>query len=880
MDKYNVTGMSCSACSSRVEKAVSKVDGVTVCQVNLLTNSMMVDGTASSQAIIDAVQAAGYGASPASSGAGSSGSRTDKIAGEDETDRAFANMKKRMWSSIIILIPLMYISMGHMMWNWPLPSFFDGNHVAMGLAQMLLTILVMVINQKFFVSGFKGVIHGAPNMDTLVAMGSGASFIYSVYVLFAMTAAQTSGDMDRVMTLMHDFYFESAAMILALITVGKTLETYSKGRTTDALKGLMNLAPKTAVLIRDGEEVEVSIDEVQVGDIFAVKPGESIPVDGVVLEGDSAVDESALSGESIPVDKSEGSRVSAATINQSGYLKCRATQVGADTILSKIINMVSDAAASKAPIAKLADKVSGVFVPVVIAIAIVTMIVWAIAGKEVGYILARGISVLVISCPCALGLATPVAIMVGNGIGAKHGVLFKTATALEEMGKTGIVVLDKTGTITKGEPVVTDVIASSGITDRDLTKKAAALESYSEHPLAKAVVNYWREKTDNAGHSDDAGSLAVKEFKAVAGNGLSAVVDGRHTVGGNRKYIETFVKVGDDMAAPAEKLELQGKTPMYFAESKDGGKDYRLLGIIAVADVVKDDSRDAIKQIQDMGMSVVMLTGDNERTAQAIGKQVGVDRVIAGVMPDGKEAVVRDLMEQANVIMVGDGINDAPALTRANIGVAIGAGTDIAIDAADVVLMKSELTDVAAAIRLSMATLRNIKENLFWAFIYNIIGIPLAAGVWIPIFGWTLNPMFGALAMSLSSFCVVTNALRLNLTDIYDKNKRYRIKDKYRVNGSSETGMSDVAAAGDESVNDMEENKEDGNMTKTMKIEGMMCGHCEARVKKALEALAEVDSAEVSHEAGTAVVTLNQSVDDSVLSKAVEDQDYKVLSVE
>ena len=879
MDKYNVTGMSCSACSSRVEKAVSKVDGVTVCQVNLLTNSMMVDGTASSQAIIDAVQAAGYGASPVSSGTGSSGANTAKIAGEDETDRAFANMKKRMWSSIIILIPLMYISMGHMMWNWPLPSFFDGNHVAMGLAQMLLTILVMVINQKFFVSGFKGVIHGAPNMDTLVAMGSGASFIYSVYVLFAMTAAQTAGDMDRVMTLMHDFYFESAAMILALITVGKTLETYSKGRTTDALKGLMNLAPKTAVLLRDGEEVEVSIDEVQVGDIFAVKPGESIPVDGVVLEGDSAVDESALSGESIPVDKSEGSHVSAATINQSGYLKCRATQVGADTILSKIINMVSDAAASKAPIAKLADKVSGVFVPVVIAIAIVTMIVWAIAGKEVGYILARGISVLVISCPCALGLATPVAIMVGNGIGAKHGVLFKTATALEEMGKTGIVVLDKTGTITRGEPVVTDVIAASGITDRDLTKKAAALESYSEHPLAKAVVNYWREKTaDSSDHVNTAGGLDVKEFKAVAGNGLSAVVDGRHTVGGNRKYIETFVKVGDDMAAPAEKLELQGKTPMYFAESKDGGKDYRLLGIIAVADVVKDDSRDAIKQIQDMGMSVVMLTGDNERTAQAIGKQVGVDRVIAGVMPDGKEAVVRNLMEQANVIMVGDGINDAPALTRANIGVAIGAGTDIAIDAADVVLMKSELTDVAAAIRLSMATLRNIKENLFWAFIYNIIGIPLAAGVWIPIFGWTLNPMFGALAMSLSSFCVVTNALRLNLTDIYDKNKRYRIKDKYRVSSSSEAGLSN--AAGDESMNDMEEHKEDGNMTKTMKIEGMMCGHCEARVKKALEALAEVDSAEVSHEAGTAVVTLNQSVDDSVLSKAVEDQDYKVLSVE
>lgn len=878
MDKYNVTGMSCSACSSRVEKAVSKVDGVTLCQVNLLTNSMMVDGTASSQEIIDAVQTAGYGASPVSSGNGKAGANTAKIAEEDETDKAFANMTKRMWSSIVILIPLMYISMGHMMWNWPLPSFFDGNHVAMGLAQMLLTILVMIINQKFFVSGFKGMIHGAPNMDTLVAMGSGASFIYSVYVLFAMTAAQTAGDMDRVMTLMHDFYFESAAMILALITVGKTLETYSKGRTTDALKGLMNLAPKTAVLLRDGKEVEVSIDEVQVGDVFAVKPGESIPVDGIVIEGDSAVDESALSGESIPVDKSEGSHVSAATINQSGYLRCRATQVGADTILSKIINMVSDAAASKAPIAKLADKVSGVFVPVVIGIAIVTMIVWAVAGKEAGYILARGISVLVISCPCALGLATPVAIMVGNGIGAKHGVLFKTAAALEEMGKTGIVVLDKTGTITKGEPVVTDVIAASGITDRELIKKAVALESYSEHPLAKAVVSYWREKTNNTGHLDAAGSLEIKEFKAVAGNGLSAVVDGRHTVGGNRKYIETFARVSDDMSAPAEKLELQGKTPMYFAERKDGEKDYRLLGIIAVADVVKDDSRDAIKQMQDMGMSVVMLTGDNERTAKAIGMQVGVDRVIAGVMPDGKEAVVRELMEQANVIMVGDGINDAPALTRANIGVAIGAGTDIAIDAADVVLMKSELTDVAAAIRLSMATLRNIKENLFWAFIYNIIGIPLAAGVWIPIFGWTLNPMFGALAMSLSSFCVVTNALRLNLTDIYDKNKRYRIKDKYRVSSSPEEGLSN--AAGDGCTNDMKKHKEDGKMTKTMKIEGMMCGHCEARVKKALEALAEVESAEVSHETGTAVVTLCQSVDDSVLSKAVEDQDYKVLSVE
>ena len=859
MDKYNVTGMTCSACSARVEKAVSNVEGVTSCQVNLLTNSMMVDGTADSGTIVAAVEKAGYGASLA--GGRSAGGNTSHSggkssgSGESEADKEFGKMKKRLVASVIILIPLMYISMGHMMWNWPLPSFFDGNHVAMGLTQMLLTIIVMVINQRFFVSGFKGAIHGSPNMDTLVAMGSGASFIYSVYVLYAMTAAQTAGDGERVMTLMrgdmdavmsymHDFYFESAAMILALITVGKTLEAYSKGRTTDALKGLMDLAPKTAVLIRDGEEVTVDIDEVAVGDIFAVRPGESVPVDGVVLEGDSAVDESALSGESIPVDKTAGSRVSAATINQSGYLKCRATQVGADTALSKIIDMVSDAAATKAPIAKLADKVSGVFVPVVILIAFITMIVWIIVGKDAGYVLARGISVLVISCPCALGLATPVAIMVGNGIGAKHGILFKTATALEETGKSSIVVMDKTGTITKGEPVVTDILAAENVSGDELMQKAAALEKLSEHPLARAVVGYYSENYQTGDAQKDK-NYEVSDFKAVAGNGLMGSLNGRKIIGGNMDYIKGYADVPETMKDSAEKVSQQGKTPMFFAEETDG--DYRVLGIIAVADTVKEDSAEAISQLQSMGLSVVMLTGDNERTAKAIGEQVGVDRVIAGVRPDGKESVVRDLMQKGHVIMVGDGINDAPALTRANIGIAIGAGTDIAIDAADVVLMKSELTDVPAAIRLSRATVKNIKENLFWAFIYNIIGIPLAAGVWIPIFGWTLNPMFGAFAMSLSSFCVVTNALRLNLTDIYDK--RYRIK-------------------------------EDKVMTKTMKIEGMMCGHCEARVKKSLEALDQVQEAVVSHETGTAVVTLKADVDDSVLKKTVEDQDYKVTSIQ
>lgn len=893
MDKYNVTGMSCSACSARVEKAVSKVDGVKVCQVNLLTNSMLVDGDATSSDIISAVEQAGYGASLADNAGKEVHDKGNST--QSESDAALAKMKTRLVASVVILIPLMYISMGHMMWNWPLPSFFDGNHIAMGLAQMLLTILVMVINQKFFVSGFKGAIHGAPNMDTLVAMGSGASFIYSVYVLFAMTAAQTAGDDARVMTLMHDFYFESAAMILALITVGKTLEAYSKGRTTDALKGLMDLAPKTAVLVRDGAEVTVGIDEVSVGDIFAVRPGESIPVDGVVIEGDSAVDESALSGESIPVDKSEGSRVSAATINQSGYLRCKATQVGADTALSKIINMVSDAAASKAPIAKIADKVSGVFVPVVIAIAVLTMIVWLIAGQDVGYALARGISVLVISCPCALGLATPVAIMVGNGMGAKHGILFKTATALEETGKTGIVVLDKTGTITKGTPVVTDIVPDAGTEKEELLRLAALLESRSEHPLAKAIVSEWIDDPAYKASIETNKDTDVKQFQAVPGNGLSGEIDGMTVIGGNKNYINRYVEISAELADQADRLSRQGKTPMFFAVAKSDDSESvkrneqkniiaRLLGIIAVADVVKDESKKAIEEMQQMGLSVVMLTGDNERTANAIGQQVGVDRVIAGVLPDGKEKVVRELMDDAHVIMVGDGINDAPALTRANIGIAIGAGTDIAIDAADIVLMKSSLLDVPAAIRLSMAAMRNIKENLFWAFIYNIIGIPLAAGVWIPIFGWTLNPMFGAFAMSLSSFCVVTNALRLNLADIYDKNNRYRIKAKYRSHMSGvkssepNRNIKDTDGAGNIDMKGM--NIMDKIMKKTMKIEGMMCGHCEARVKKCLEALPQVDSAEVSHEKGTAIVTLNAAVDDAVLTKTVEDQDYKVISVE
>lgn len=868
MDRYNVTGMTCSACSARVEKAVSGVEGVEVCQVNLLTNSMMVDGTAPASRIIEAVEKAGYGACLENAkmrGAGGSASQPEMTG----ADREFARMKTRLFLSVIILIPLMYMSMGHIMWGWPLPSFFDGNHVAMGIAQMLLAIAVMVINQRFFISGVKGALHGAPNMDTLVAMGSGASFVYSVYVLFAMTSAEVRGNERRVMELMHDFYFESAAMILALITVGKTLEAYSKGRTTDALKGLMELAPKKATIEKGGEQITVDIDDVVVGDIFVVKPGESIPVDGVVLGGSSAVDESALSGESIPVDKEEGSRVSAATINQSGFLRCRATNVGADTALSKIISMVSDAAATKAPIAKLADKVSGVFVPVVIAIALVTMLVWIFAGKDAGYVLARGISVLVISCPCALGLATPVAIMVGSGIGAKHQILFKTAVSLEETGKAGIVVVDKTGTVTKGEPVVTDVIAAGGCSEAELLRRAIALEMLSEHPLARAVVRYG----ESALETDGQKPCEVLDFEAVAGNGLSGMTDGRRTIGGNLNYVNQFADVDETIKRRADELANEGRTPMFFAgETDDGGM--RVFGIIAVADVVKEDSREAVEQLREMGFSVVMLTGDNERTAKAIGRQVGVDRVIAGVLPDGKEQVVRNLMEKAKVIMVGDGINDAPALTRADIGIAIGAGTDIAIDAADIVLMKNGLCDVPAAIRLSMATIRNIKENLFWAFIYNIIGIPLAAGVWIPVFGWTLNPMFGALAMSLSSFCVVMNALRLNLTDIYDKSKRYKIKDCYRA-----ADMEDDTQNDKDNDNIVKCEKEDSAMKKTMKIEGMMCGHCEARVKKCLEAIPGVQEAVVSHEAGTAVVSLANDVDDDTLKKAVEEQDYRVTDI-
>ena len=884
MDKYNVTGMSCSACSARVEKAVSKVDGVSTCQVNLLTNSMMVDGTASRDDIISAVEKAGYGASPADGGAQTKSSDKTSGGGQSESDAALSKMKIRLVASVIILIPLMYISMGHMMWNWPLPSFFDGNHVAMGLTQMLLTILVMIINQKFFVSGFKGAIHGAPNMDTLVAMGSGASFIYSVYVLFAMTAAQTAGDDAQVMTLMHDIYFESAAMILTLITVGKmlearskgkttvgkTLEAYSKGRTTDALKGLMDLAPKTAVLIRDGAEVAVGIDEVAVGDIFVVKPGESIPVDGIVLDGDSAVDESTLSGESIPVDKSKGSRVSAATINQSGYLKCRATQVGSDTALSKIINMVSDAAASKAPIAKIADKVSGVFVPVVIAIAVVTMIVWLIAGKEVGYALARGISVLVISCPCALGLATPVAIMVGNGMGAKHGILFKTATALEETGKTGIVVLDKTGTITKGTPVVTDIIPAEGITNERLIMLAAALEGRSEHPLAKAIVDEWN---DNPAYSDarETNDISVTQFRAAPGHGLSGVVDGIVMVGGNREYISESATITDEMDVQADMLAEQGKTPMFFAGKPESGNG-KVLGIIAVADVVKEESRKAVEEMQKMGLSIVMLTGDNERTAKAIGAQVGVDRVIAGVLPDGKEKVVRELMDDANVIMVGDGINDAPALTRANIGIAIGAGTDIAIDAADIVLVKSSLLDVPAAIRLSMAAMRNIKENLFWALIYNVICIPLAAGILYPAFGIKLSPVIGAAAMSLSSVCVVMNALRLRF-----------FKPDHGAEISAEQTAAAVSSdrkdheAADSAAAQPVQEKEAIRMEKTLKIEGMMCAHCQKHVHDALAKMDGVTDVTVDLEGGKADVKATHDIPEADFRKVIEDAGYELV---
>ena len=863
MEQYNVTGMSCAACSARVEKAVSKVPGVTGCSVSLLTNSMGVEGTASAQDIIRAVEASGYGASKKGSAKETSGSGASDYE-EMLRDKTTPLLKKRLIASLVLLIPLMYVSMGHMMWNWPLPSFFDGNHVAMGLVQLLLTVAIMVINQKFFVSGFKSLWHRAPNMDTLVALGATASFGYSVYALFAMTGAQVRGDMDAVMGYMHEFYFESAAMILTLITVGKMLEALSKGRTTDALKGLMKLAPKTATLLRDGQETEVSIDQVKIGDCFVVRPGENIPVDGVVTEGSSAVNESALTGESIPVDKAAGDTVSAATLNQSGFLTCEATRVGEDTTLSQIIQMVSDAAATKAPIAKVADRVSGVFVPAVITIAILTIIGWLLAGQSVGFALARGISVLVISCPCALGLATPVAIMVGNGMGAKHGIMFKTAVSLENAGKTEIVALDKTGTITSGEPKVTDLYPIAPATEEALLLAAGALEQKSEHPLARAVLVLAKER------GMDCGDLT--EFTAVPGNGLTGRRGTSFLAGGNAAFIGGQATIPEAAKAMAEQYAKQGKTPLFFSENGS------LLGIIAVADVIKEDSPRAVRELQNMGIRVVMLTGDNERTAQAIGAEAGVDEVIAGVLPDGKEAVIRTLKEQGRTAMVGDGINDAPALTRADIGIAIGAGTDIAIDAADVVLMKSRLSDVPAAIRLSRATLRNIHENLFWAFIYNIIGIPLAAGIWYPIFGWKLNPMFGAAAMSLSSFCVVTNALRLNLFGMYDASK----DQKRRKKGNTAGNGSRSANTGSATTAQPEENqieKENKDMEKTMEIKGMMCGHCEARVKKALEALPEVTEAIVSHEAGTAVVKLSTAVSDDVLKKAVEDQDYEVTGI-
>ncbi len=848
MEQYTVTGMSCAACSSRVEKAVSKVPGVTSCSVSLLTNSMGVEGTASAAEIIKAVEDAGYGASPkgnaASDGSGSRGESGASALAEAEDalrDRDTPILKKRLAASLIFLAVLMYFSMGHMMWGWPLPSFFDDNHVAMGLIQLLLAGIIMVINQKFFISGTKSLLHGAPNMDTLVALGSMASFVYSTYALFAMTDAQVKGDPEAVMAYMHEFYFESAAMILALITVGKMLEARSKGKTTDALKGLMKLAPKTAVLWKDGAEVEVSIDQVRKGDIFIVRPGENIPVDGVVAEGHSAVNEAALTGESLPVDKEAGDTVSSGTMNQSGYLRCEATRVGEDTSLSQIIRMVSDAAATKAPIAKVADRVSGIFVPAVITIAVVTTVIWLLAGQSFGFALARGISVLVISCPCALGLATPVAIMVGNGMGARNGILFKTAVSLEETGKMQIVALDKTGTITSGEPKVTDVLPADGVSREELLRLACALERKSEHPLAKAVLAKGQELGIPAEEA--------KDFQALPGNGLSAVWQGAAVKGGSFSFIKTQAQLPGEAEGSFEKLAEEGKTPLFFI------RDEAYMGIIAVADVIREDSSLAVKELQNMGIHVVMLTGDNERTARAIGREAGVDEVIAGVLPDGKESAIRRLKEKGKVAMVGDGINDAPALTRADIGIAIGAGTDIAIDAADVVLMKSRLSDVPAAIRLSRATLKNIHENLFWAFFYNVVGIPLATGVWYPVFGWKLNPMFGAAAMSLSSFCVVTNALRLNLFRMYDASKDKKLKQ-----GRKES--------------------EEKNMKKVMTIEGMMCVHCEARVKKCLEAVSGVEEAVVSHEKGTAEVTIADGVTDDVLKKAVEDQDYKVISIQ
>ena len=837
MEQYTVTGMSCAACSARVEKAVSAVPGVTSCSVSLLTNSMGVEGTASAEAVVSAVQAAGYGASlKGASSAPTAAAQEDALA-----DRETPALKRRLIASLGFLIALMYVSMGHMMWGWPLPACLADNHVAMGLLQMLLTIAVMVINQKFFINGFRSLLHGAPNMDTLVALGAAASFGYSTYALFAMTGAQVRGDAAAVMRYMHEFYFESAAMILALITVGKMLEARSKGKTTDALRSLMKLAPQTATLVRGGQELAVPIAQVQRGDVFVVRPGESIPVDGVVLEGESAVNESALTGESIPVDKAVGDSVSAATTNQSGFLRCEATRVGEDTTLSQIIRMVSDAAATKAPIAKVADRVSGVFVPTVIALAILTTAVWLLCGQSIGFALARGISVLVISCPCALGLATPVAIMVGNGLGAKNGILFKTAVSLEETGKTEIVALDKTGTITQGEPRVTDVLPAEGMTQGALLSLAAALEQRSEHPLARAVMMRAEE--------DGLTAAPVGDFRALPGNGLTATLSGEALLGGSLSFVSSQVDVPRSIRQKAEALAEEGKTPLLFAQAG------RLAGVIAVADVIKADSPAAIAALRNMGIRVVMLTGDNEKTARAIGRLAGVDEVIAGVLPEGKESVIRRLQAQGKVAMVGDGINDAPALTRADIGVAIGAGTDVAIDAADVVLMKSRLSDVPAAIRLSRATLRNIHENLFWAFFYNVIGIPLAAGVWIPLFGWTLNPMFGAAAMSLSSFCVVSNALRLNLFKLHDAGK-------------------------DKKINRHSKHKEETTMVKTMKIEGMMCGHCEAAVKKALEAIDGVASAEVSHTDGTAVVTLSKPVENAVLRKAVEDKDYTVTDIE
>ena len=858
MEQYNVTGMSCAACSARVEKAVKKVPGVTSCSVSLLTNSMGVEGTASAAAILSAVQEAGYGASPKTASASKA---SDASADLDAlADHETPKLKRRLIASLGFLLVLMYFSMGHMMWGWPLPHWFDGNHVAMGLVQLLLAGIVMVINQKFFINGFKGLIHGAPNMDTLVALGSMASFVWSTYALFAMTRAQVDGSDALVMHYMMEFYFESAAMILTLITVGKMLEARSKGKTTDALKSLMKLAPKTATLVRDGAEVTVAIADVQKGDVFVVRPGENIPVDGVVLEGTSAVNESALTGESIPVDKAVGDKVSAATTNQSGFLRCEATRVGEDTTLAQIIKMVSDAAATKAPIAKIADTVSGFFVPAVISIAVVTTIVWLLLGHELGYALARGISVLVISCPCALGLATPVAIMVGNGLGAKNGILFKTAASLEAAGRTQIVALDKTGTITEGSPRVTDLLPAEGVTETELLTLAAALESRSEHPLAKAVLADAEAKAITPPE--------VTDFAALPGNGLAAKLDGMDIYAGNAAFIQTKLTLPAALAQQAEKLASEGKTPLFF-----GGAG-RLLGVIAVADTIKEDSPEAIRQLQNMGIRVVMLTGDNQRTADAIGRQAGVDEVIAGVLPDGKEAVIRQLQASGKVTMVGDGINDAPALTRADTGIAIGAGTDVAIDAADVVLMNSKLSDVPAAIRLSRATLRNIHENLFWAFIYNIIGIPLAAGLFIP-FGLTLNPMFGAAAMSLSSFCVVSNALRLNLFDLHSTRHDHKTASPAAapVQSAAENNKKSDAEA-------PEVKTEDHTMKKTLKVEGMMCGHCEARVKKALEALPEVDEAVVSHEAGTAIVTLNAEVADDVLKNAVEAQDYKVTGIQ